>query len=610
MAQDLQTNTSGLNQKNTRTFLAITSVLLLFRILVLAYNKFDIQSVLVTRSLIGNGFLSRPLFAELLLSTLLILLLFRNELISKPLASDFKRGAINSFWLLSFPAVTGLCLFTFTQQYYIKFQFNDEHVLRWLYFVLTFVAVNKLLDINPFNKFLRGFFVILILLITSFLQDFISNPGANDTLYATLSGVGLTQALSIIAFRTAYKNSFWAGVMSAVFTGMIVCFFIFGAVSANYFTFLFPPLAILLAALSMRGKSWKPGFISLGIISVVSLMLSLFLSFIFPPEKRDLVRENKIMETRYKEMVQGIQINYNDTSVYIALKQIAKVLHAANEVSRENFGISPELKWITIYGIEPGGFNGVFPHGIRGNFSSQQFIDKILDSTFLNNPELSPQFPDPVNAILHEYSHLFGIFPYQKWMSTESEGWATYSATRLSKLLFQKYGADLWKPSYNYAKIADSINVSLLAGHPLVWSHPEEVGAFRMWNDLEQKEGLKKLYIERWQSTSRDKDAISVQVNNPQLITDFINTTIGKEIFDKVSMIPPGKFDRLYKSDDWKILGQLNNLSDEQVEKHLGPLKIRKIDIKVPAPRQNSSVFEACIIITLLLLFILGKKYI
>ncbi|MGD0342839.1 MAG: hypothetical protein ABSA76_14140, partial [Bacteroidales bacterium] len=569
--------------------------------------KFDIQSIMISRSFLGNGFLSKPLISELLLSALIILLFYRKGQIKKPLLADFRSGIVNSLWFISFPVITGLCLFTFKQEYYFRFQFNEMLLLRWLYFVLTFVAVNKIININPFHRFWRVFFIILILILTSFLQDFTSNSEADSTILATLSGVGLTQAFSIIAYRNTYKNSFWAGLFSAMFTGLISCFFIFGAVSGSYFTLVFPSVALLLAAISMYNKSLKHRIISLCSISLLSLLFSLFLPSLFPPKYGDLLRENKKVKTKYQERAYGIQINYNDTTVRRSLTQIAKVLQAANQVSRDNFGISPDIKWITIYGIEQGGFNAVYPQGIEGNFLSQQYLNLIHDSTFLNNPDYNCQFPDPVNSLLHEYSHLFGVFPYQKWMRTESEGWATYSATRLSKLIFQKYGASLWPPSYNYAKIADSINASLLAEHPLVWSHPEEVGSFKMWNSYEQKAGLQNVYKNRWQYTSRDKNAIFIRENKPYVINDFINAKIGKASFNQVLNIPSGKFEELYKPNDWKIFFRLINVSDDEINKHIGLMKAKEININVPGPKNNSSILEIVLIISSLLLFLVGR---
>jgi hypothetical protein len=392
-----------------------------------------------------------------------------------------------------------------------------------------------------------------------------------------------------------------------MFTSSIVCFFIFGAVSGSYFTFLLPFIALLLAAVSMHGKSLRPRIICLLAVSLVSILLSLVLPSLFPPESGNLLRENQKVETKYHDRVYDIQINYNDTTVRKTLIQVAKVLYAANQVSQENFGFSPDIKWIKIYGIEQGGFNAVYPQGIEGNFISQEYLKDILDSNFLNDPNLSCQFPDPINSILHEYSHLYGIFPYQKWISSESEGWATYSAIRLSKLIYQKYGPDLWQPSYNYAKFADSINVSLLSEHPLIWSHPEEVGAFKMWNSYELKVGLQKVYKSRRQYTTWDKSTIYIQKNIPSVINDFINTKIGKESFNLVSIIPSRKFEELYKPDEWKILGHLINKSDNEMNKYFGQMKMKEININVPGPRNNSSSIEVILIIGLLLLFIFGK---
>jgi hypothetical protein len=605
--EDFQTDNVKTPQKETGLFLAITLVLLLFRIIVLAFDKFDIQSILVSRSFIGNGLLSKPLFSELIFSVLIILLLFRKKTINKPKLSDLKSAFLNSLWFISFPVIAGLCLFTFKEQYYFRFQFNEMVLMRWLYFCLSFVAVNLILNLNPFRKFLRFILIILILLLSGFLQDFPSNPYSFSVPIGIFAGAGLTQALSVIAFRNVYKNSFWAGVFSALLTSFVVCFFIFGAVSGSLFTLFFPFAALLLAAITLRSNSLKPRIIGLGAISLVCLLLSLGLPKLVPSQYAAGIIENGGEKIKYQEIVNGIQINYNDTAVHKSLAQLTRILQAANEVSRENFSISPDLKWISVYGIEPGGFNAVFPDGIRGNFLSQKYIDDIHDSSFMNNPKLSCQFPDPVNSILHEYAHLFGVFPYQNWLGSESEGWATYAATRLSKLIYQKYGPAICEPAYNYSKIADSINVSLLAGHPLIWSHPEEVGSFKMWNDYEHKNGLKKVFKDRWQYTSRDKNSVFIKENYSAVVNDFIVNKIGKESFDQYSNMPPKKFDELYNPDDWKMFGDLLNKTDDDINKLIEQKKTREYAVLVPEPVENRSGLEITVIIFLSGLFAFAK---
>jgi hypothetical protein len=369
---------------------------------------------------------------------------------------------------------------------------------------------------------------------------------------------------------------------------------------------ILPSAALLLAAITLRSKSLKPRIIGLGAVSLVCLSLSLVLPVLVPPQYADVLRENRNEKPKYHETVNGIQINYTDTSVQKSLSQLTKILQAANQISLDNFGFSPDIKWITVNGIEPGGYNAVFPQGIAGNILSQEYINKTLDSSFMNNPNLTCQFPDPVNSILHEYAHLFGVFPYQNWMGTESEGWATYAATRLSKLIYQKYGPTIWQPAYNYARVADSINASLLAGHPLIWSHPEEVGSFKMWNDYEQKKGLQNVFKARWLYTSRDKNSVFIMENNSPVVNDFIDTKIGKELFDQYSKMPARNFDELYNPNDWKNFGKLMNKPVDEINTLIDKKRTIVYNVFVPAPGRNKAGIEIVISISLLLLYALG----
>ena len=177
----------------------------------------------------------------------------------------------------------------------------------------------------------------------------------------------------------------------------------------------------------------------------------------------------------------------------------------------------------------------------------------------------------------------------------------------MSKLIFQTYGPSLWKPSYNYAKIADAINGALLAGHPLVWSHPEEVGAFKLWNDFEQKTGLKNVYIDRWQYTSRDKYAVYDRENNSSVINDFIDTKIGRTLFNQVSTLPQKKFVELYNPDDWRSFGRITNRSDDEMKKYTDQMAARLINLNVPKLIKNRISIEIILIVCLLALYFIGN---
>ena len=128
-----------------------------------------------------------------------------------------------------------------------------------------------------------------------------------------------------------------------------------------------------------------------------------------------------------------------------------------------------------------------------------------------------------------------------------------------------------------------------------------------MWNNYEQKVGLQNVYKSRRQFTSRDKSSIYIQKNIPSVSNDFINTKFGKESFNQVSFIPSKKFEELYNPDEWKILGQLINKSDDEMNKFFGQMKMKEININVPAPGNNSSIIEYILIISLLLLFTSAK---
>jgi len=128
-----------------------------------------------------------------------------------------------------------------------------------------------------------------------------------------------------------------------------------------------------------------------------------------------------------------------------------------------------------------------------------------------------------------------------------------------------------------------------------------------MWNNYEQKVGLQNVYKSRWQFTSRDKSSIYIQKNIPSVSIDFINTKIGKESFNQVSIIPSKKFEELYNPYEWKILGQLINKPDDEMNKFFGQMKMKEININVPAPGNNSSTIEYILIISLLLIFTSAK---
>ena len=88
----------------------------------------------------------------------------------------------------------------------------------------------------------------------------------------------------------------------------------------------------------------------------------------------------------HSELIEGIRVRYDDIRVRPVAIQLAHVLAAANEVSRETYGVSPDVNELVIRGFESGGFQAKFPHGIEGNFLSPRYVEPCLDGSYLNDP--------------------------------------------------------------------------------------------------------------------------------------------------------------------------------------------------------------------------------
>ena len=124
-----------------------------------------------------------------------------------------------------------------------------------------------------------------------------------------------------------------------------------------------------------------------------------------------------------------------------------------------------------------------------------------------------------------------------------------------------------------------------------------------MWNDYEKKNGLRNVFKDRWEYTSRDKNSVSVRENNSAVVTDFIVTKIGKEAFDQYSNTPPKRFDELYNPDDWIILGKLINKSEVEINELVEQKRRVEYNVFVPKPVKSNEEIEFVVISCLLGMF-------
>ncbi len=511
--------------------------------------KAETAYVFVPRSFFGGGFQSQPAILDLVVPVIVVFYLWPGRLFEARTARSWGPAVWDGLFLLLFPLLAGLSLFAYLARWQIFSNLTLDTLLRWLQFLGAYVACNIFLDELPLrSRWLRVVIATILALSFGPLQDAYPRMGNNGLLLLSMS-VGLTLTWTVLALRRRYCQSPRSAVLAAGIVGAVSSLLVVMAPSNSLFPFLLPMFALPLGAFVIRSERAWPRWAALASVVVVGLLLSLVLPKFLPPLKADLLAQEP--PPSHAEEVEGVTVRYDDVRVREVALRLAHVLAAANLVSQEAYGISPQVAELVIRGFEPGGFRGEFPHEIHGNFPSQRYTDLCLDSSFLNDPNTSIHFPDPVNAILHEYSHLYGIVPYLPWVirgASEEEGWATFSATRLSRKLYERFGPSLWNPPYNYAARADVITQSNLAGHPVYWSHPKEYGGFRLWYLLAQRDGETALYRKRWALTRRDYGGWWFQISDPGAarkmakalgFTDFVSFGSGQAVrYDQVYAMP------------------------------------------------------------------------
>ncbi len=558
--------------------LAVLQLLALFLV-----NKMPYQEILV-RSFNGRGVVVQPLWVSLAILAALIFTM--RPLFSCPVEHNGRHllaGLQRGLLFLAFPVFSGLAMYDFSVLNFFQWRFNLNLLLVFVQFILAFVAINLMWQTPVIkNKVLR----VLLFLIFGFLP-FLSYVENIFLILGILSGLAMTFFLATLAFQKDFALHPLRGVSAQFTVGVLSIFLLVGAKSDNLFTILIPLLAMALGTILLRRQTLKPALI--GLFSTV--LLSFVFGYLLPERVNHPffagLNERKTGSLEHTEQVGTITIKYNDERVRPLLVRLAKVLEAANQVSEEAFGISPKVNTLIVSGFAPGGFYAQFPDQIVGNFISPLYVERCLDSTFLKVDVATIDFPDPVNGLLHEYAHLFGIASYFPWLlGAEEEGWATYGAVTLAQLLDQKYGQQLWDPPYNYAAFARAITDSNLHGRPVGWSHPEEFTGFQLWHGLGEKLGLKTLFRKRWSATHRTPLPPRFYLNDPAQAMEVVNA-FGEEHFLPFAQLPPQPLKSILPFAARKPLADLMGLKNEEALKKYQQSAEQMIDPSIPLPQKN-----------------------
>ncbi len=591
----------GVRMKNLRFWLLLLLVVAA-RIVSLFFLKADPSFVFIPRSFVGGGFQVMPALLDLFVPIFAIFCLWPGR--------RFQATTISSGWLvlldaasfLLIPLLAGVSLFAYLDPWQIFPNLSSITLLRWLEFIVTYLAWNLMLDELVEKRLWQKFAVVpLLVLSLGLFQD--GFAALRDPFQIILS-IGMTLTWTVLAFRRRFGQSPLAATVTAALIGGVSCTLVVMAPSNSALPPLLLSLAFLAGSLTLRCRSWWPRWIALAGIAAVGLFLSLVLPRFFPPEQRAIIL-NQDSLPQHSEVIEGITVRYDDLRVRAVALQMAHVLAAINQISQEAYGLSPQVNELVIRGFEAGGFQAQFPHSIHGNLISPRYVELCFDSAYLNDPNGSIHFPDPVNAILHEYSHLYGTVPYNSWLmggteGSEEEGWATFSATRLSRRLYERFGAGLWSPAYNYAARADAITQANLAGHSVYWSHNNEFGGFRLWYSLSQRDGEREVYRIRWAHTRRD-GSWWFQINDPAAARE-IAQSFGLVDFSAFGADAVVRFDQVHTLQDLQPLGEIAGWNAEKIkaiyERESGELIYPSV--KVPAQRPFALDIACCLLFLVL----------
>ncbi len=569
-----------------KKILMVLFSIIILRIINILFINYDPLFYLSPRNFNGRGMLVIPSLIDFLIP-LLVILALRDR--GKKLELDFlkmPKPLLLSFIIILTPVITGIFLSNYIQKTFISFEFSIPLVLRFILLIISFLAINIFADsLNIKNRFLRMVILFLAIASIAYLQDSFGASTSTYVLLTLVNSIGLSTIFLAVGLRKSYRKMPVETLIAVSIVSVFIVFFIFNGLSVSFFTIFLPTIATFIVTLCIY-KQWK--IKTKIIVGLTPFVLALFLNYVFPgllpPEAKNEIIEKKNEQSFFTDKYNDITVKYRYKYLREISLNLARVIDFANKISKKELGVSPHVRELVITGIGPGGFHAEFPDKIIGRIISKKYIKNCMDQNFLNNDKLSPHFPDPVNAVLHEYSHLFGVIPYHKWLpGPEEEGWATFSATILAKLLYNN-NKELWKPSYDFYAQAEKITKLNISGKAVVWSHPHEFGGFNLWYHLSKIKGLKTLYQLRWENSFRNLFTLSLYyISNPGFAKKVVNV-FGKEYFLKYGKYKPQVFGNIYSKEDFLYLAETTGIDKKRILRMYEFMKNRKIDPSVPIP--------------------------
>jgi hypothetical protein len=398
--------------------------------------------------------------------------------------------------------------------------------MRLAQFVLDFLALNLLLDLmadrSRWEQRLYAFLASLVLIYaedlliaalclwatTLYLRSIWRLDRGRALLTAFLCGIGI-----IVVKVTGYHHYYQMVWGFLLFVPLLV---------------LAAPMVILLYAWLWRMRArWGLGRKALSVAVWVIVVGIVRMTLLPSPPSHPF---------QYVEQIGVVRLEYTDERVADFGREYARILDAAFSVSKKYYDVAPKESARVVYvGVGSGGLYHLSPSSVYETYG-RAWEDALDPDTPPADVEIYDGTPTPF-GVLHEFCHTFGSPRYLLWGEPLNEGWASYCATQLMKLIYQDYGPTLLRAPYDYGTYADTMADYVLDNEQGLF-HRYEYTGFRLWTAAADRIGERELF-QRF--TTVMSDEFSSFTLDP-LEAKRISEAIAPDLFAQYGFTYPASF--------------------------------------------------------------------
>ena len=244
-------------KKNYLWLLTALFIVIAGRLMLMFWFKDDPAFFLSPRNFNGRGMLIMPHWLDFLLPLSTILILYRQP------SPGFKKRPffkilLFSAVLLIVPVTAGLILSNYYRQLWVTGELGPINILHFIYFMLSFYAIQLFTDrLTGRKKIVRYVVAGIYVVFLSVLEDVFLSENVGFSLIGILNSPGLFIALSAWAVRPFYKKHPLETLVALALVGLFIHFMLINVISFSYFTLFLPLTAMVMAAVAVRSAERK-----------------------------------------------------------------------------------------------------------------------------------------------------------------------------------------------------------------------------------------------------------------------------------------------------------------------------------------------------------------